>query len=881
MSFGEVLFSELELRQVAVMDAKYDPKKIEPKWQKYWASTRLFKVREDRTKKKYYLLEMFPYPSGNIHMGHVRNYTIGDVVARYKRMRGFNVLHPMGWDAFGMPAENAAIANKTHPAKWTYANIDAMRAQLKQLGFSYDWSREIATCRPEYYRWEQWLFLKMYENGMAYRKESFVNWCESCQTVLANEQVEDGLCWRCSQQVRQKRLWQWFFKTTAYADDLLAHSDQLPGWPEKVTTMQKNWIGKSFGAEIRFAVEDQDLVIPVFTTRHDTVFGATFMCLAPEHPLTVQLSRGTPQENQVAAFVDKMSMLDRSDKAVDEYEKEGVFLGVNCINPLSGKRIPIYTANFALMEYGTGAVMAVPAHDQRDFDFAKKYGLDIIVVVKPEDEDLESESLTEAYVGPGIMVNSGDFNGIENKKAMEAIAGFLEKNNLGQAEVSFRLRDWGISRQRYWGAPIPIIHCDRCGIVPVPESELPVVLPEDVEMLEGGRSPLPQLDSFVQVKCPECGHPSARRETDTMDTFVESSWYFDRYCSPQFDKGMFDPEAVDYWMPVDQYIGGVEHAILHLLYSRYYTRVLNDQGMVKFKEPFTRLLTQGMVCKETAACPKHGNLLPNEVKVVEGSRFCVHCDAPVTLGRVEKMSKSKKNVIDPNILLEKYGADTTRFFCLFAAPPERDLEWSEQGVEGGHRFLNRVWRLATEWMDQVKDVSAFEDSPVALKGAIRELSKKTHQTIMKVTHDIEDRYHFNTAISAIMELFNTMSDIKRAKNNAQQAPVMRFALETLSLLLSPIVPHFAEELWEMLGNTSSVLLAKWPSFLEEALEKDELLIVIQVNGKLRSKFSVAPDIAEETIKQMALGDEHAQKFTNGKEIKKVIYVKGKLVNIVV
>jgi leucyl-tRNA synthetase len=512
------------------------------------------------------------------------------------------------------------------------------------------------------------------------------------------------------------------------------------------------------------------------------------------------------------------------------------------------------------MEYGTGAVMAVPAHDQRDFDFAKKYGLDIIVVVKPEDEDLESESLTEAYVGPGIMVNSGDFNGMENKKAMEAIAGFLEKNNLGQAEVSFRLRDWGISRQRYWGAPIPIIHCDRCGIVPVPESKLPVV---------------------VQVKCPECGDPSARQETDTMDTFVESSWYFDRYCSPHFHEGMFDPEAVDYWMPVDQYIGGVEHAILHLLYSRYYTRVLNDQGLVKFKEPFTRLLTQGMVCKETASCPKHGYLLPNEVKAAEGSRFCVHCDAPVTLGRVEKMSKSKKNVIDPNILLEKYGADTTRFFCLFAAPPERDLEWSEQGVEGGYRFLNRVWRLATEWMDQVKDVPAFEDSPVALEGAMRELSKKAHQTIMKVTHDIEDRYHFNTAISAIMELFNAMSDIKRAKNNAQQARVMRFAMETLTLLLSPIVPHFAEELWEMLGNTRSVLLAKWPSFLEEALEKDELVIVIQVNGKLRSKFSVDPGVAEETIKQMALDDERAQKFTNGEEIKKVIYVKGKLVNIVV
>jgi leucyl-tRNA synthetase len=843
MSFGEVLFSQLELRQVAVMDAKYDPKKIEPKWQKYWDSNKLFKVREDRTKKKYYLLEMFPYPSGNIHMGHVRNYTIGDVVARYKRMRGFNVLHPMGWDAFGMPAENAAIANNTHPAKWTYANIDAMRSQLKQLGFSYDWDREIATCAPEYYRWEQWLFLKMYAKEMAYRKESFVNWCEACLTVLANEQVEAGLCWRCGQQVRQKKLWQWFFRITDYSDDLLAHSDKLPGWPEKVTTMQKNWIGKSFGAEIRFSVEKRDEVIAVFTTRHDTVFGATFMCLAPEHPLTTQLSRGTPQEKPVAEFVERMSMQDRSDRAVEEFEKEGVFLGVHCINPLSGRRIPIYTANFALMEYGTGAVMAVPAHDQRDFDFAKKYGLDIIVVVTPEDETLDADTLSEAYVGEGVMINSGEFNSMDNKKAMEEIATFLEKNNQGKKAVSFRLRDWGISRQRYWGAPIPIIHCENCGVVPVPEEDLPVVLPEAAEMLEGGNSPLPQLDSFVKVDCPKCGRSDARRETDTMDTFVESSWYFDRYCSPDFHSGMFDPQAVDYWMPVDQYIGGVEHAILHLLYSRYYTRVLNDQGLVKFKEPFTRLLTQGMVCKETVSCPKHGYLLPEEVKVADGARFCKHCDNPATLGRVEKMSKSKKNVIDPNILLEKYGADTTRFFCLFAAPPERDLEWSEQGVEGGYRFLNRVWRLATEWMDQVKDISTFDGSPAALEGAIRELYKKAHQTIMKVTRDIEDRYHFNTAISAIMELFNTMSDIKRAKNNAQQARVMRFAMETLTLLLSPIVPHFAEELWERLGNTSSVLLAKWPSFLEEALEKDELVIVIQVNGKLRSKLA-GPEIYE-------------------------------------
>ncbi|MGD1968670.1 MAG: leucine--tRNA ligase [Desulfobacterales bacterium] len=863
------------------MDAKYDPQKIESKWQAYWESTQLFKVKEDTDKEKYYLLEMFPYPSGQIHIGHVRNYTIGDVVARYKRMRGFNVLHPMGWDAFGMPAENAAIANNTHPAKWTYANINAMRAQLKRLGFSYDWDREIATCRPEYYRWEQWLFLRMYAKGMAYRKESFVNWCQSCQTVLANEQVEAGLCWRCGGPVRQKKLWQWFFRTTDYADDLLTHSDRLPGWPEKVITMQKNWIGKSYGAEIRFKVENQDIVIPVFTTRHDTVFGATFMCLAPEHPLTMQLARNTPQEKPVQAFVDRMSMQDRSDKAVEEYEKEGVFLGAHCINPLNGIRMPIYTANFALMEYGTGAVMAVPAHDQRDFDFAKKYGLDIVVVVTPSDEDLKAKTISEAYTGDGIMINSGEFDGMDNRAAMDAIAAYLEKKNLGQKEVSFRLRDWGISRQRYWGAPIPIIHCDTCGVVPVPEADLPVVLPEDVELLEGGKSPLPQLDSFVKTSCPKCGDLKARRETDTMDTFVESSWYFDRYCSPDFHKGMFDLNAVDYWMPVDQYIGGVEHAILHLLYSRYYTRVLKDQGLVKFKEPFTRLLTQGMVCKETVSCSRHGYLLPEEVRVNDTQRFCIHCDQPVAVGRVEKMSKSKKNVIDPNILLEKYGADTTRFFCLFAAPPERDLEWSEQGVEGGYRFLNRVWRLTATWMGRVKDVSAFDGKPDALEGDIRELLKKTHQTIKKVTRDIEDRYHFNTAISAIMELFNTMSAIDESEGDAETVRVMRLAIESLTLLISPIVPHFAEELWEALGHTTSVLLAPWPSYSEAALEKDDLLIVIQVNGKLRSKFSVATDTHEETIKQRALEDPRVIKFTEGKAVKKVIYVKDKLVNIVV
>ena len=867
------------------MDEKYDPQLIESKWQKNWQDTDLFRVDEDQTREKYYLLEMFPYPSGKIHMGHVRNYTIGDVVARYKKMRGFNVLHPMGWDAFGMPAENAAIANNSHPANWTYANIDNMRSQLKRMGFSYDWSRELATCRPEYYHWEQWLFLKMYEKGMAYRKESFVNWCDPCQTVLANEQVEAGMCWRCGKPVRQKKLSQWFFKVTDYADDLLLYCDRLPGWPEKVITMQKNWIGKSFGAEIRFPIEQPPegaaREIPVFTTRQDTVFGATFMVLAPEHPLVIDLSRGTEAEEEVDAFVERMSRQDRSAKTVDTFEKEGVFIGAHCINPMTQARIPIFTANFALMQYGTGAVMSVPAHDQRDFEFARKYGLEIIVVVSPEDSALDPQAMSEAYIGPGIMVNSGQFNGLSNRQALDDIAAFLDENGMGKKTVSFRLRDWGISRQRYWGAPIPMIHCTRCGIVPVPEASLPVILPEDVDMLEGGRSPLPELESFVNIDCPKCGDPGARRETDTMDTFVESSWYFERYCSPQYDKGMFDPAAVDYWMPVDQYIGGVEHAILHLLYSRYYTRVLKDMGLVNYKEPFTRLLTQGMVCKETLACTEHGFLLPEEVDGSDDHRTCSICGKKVAVGRIEKMSKSKKNVVDPNVLLDKYGADTTRLFCLFAAPPERDLEWSEQGVDGGFRFLNRVWRLFAGWMESVRGVTPFRGSVDSLDDAEKELYRKIHQTIYRVTRDIEDRFHFNTAISAVMELVNLMSATRQEDANEDTLAVMRLAMNTVILLLSPIVPHFTDELWSRLGNTSPVLQEPWPVFSKSALEKDELLIVVQVNGKLRSKFTVPADTEKDVLKEKALGDERVQKFIDDKPVRKVIVVKGKLVNIVV
>jgi len=868
-----------------MMDAKYNPRAIESKWQNNWENYDLFTVREEPGREKYYLLEMFPYPSGKIHMGHVRNYTIGDVVARYKRMRGFNVLHPMGWDAFGMPAENAAIANNTHPAQWTYENIDAMRKQLKRMGFSYDWNREIATCKPDYYRWEQWLFLQMYAKKMAYRKESLVNWCEPCQTVLANEQVEAGMCWRCGNPVRQKKLWQWFFRVTAYAEDLLQYSDRLPGWPEKVITMQKNWIGKSYGAEIRFPLEypvdDADTEIAVFTTRQDTVFGATFMVLAPEHPLVQKLSRGSDQEQAVDHFVERMALQNRSVKTVESFEKEGVFIGAYCINPLTRQRIPIYTANFALMEYGTGAVMAVPAHDQRDFEFAKKYGLKIIVVVKPAGAQLDAATMEAAYLEKGEMVNSGQFDGMDNTQALDKIAEYLEENNMGRKTVNFRLRDWGISRQRYWGAPIPIIHCDACGTVPVSEEDLPVLLPEDADMLEGGKSPLPTLETFINTTCPQCGRKDARRETDTMDTFVESSWYFERYCSPHHDKGMFDTAAVDYWMPVDQYIGGVEHAILHLLYSRYYTRVLEEVGLVTFKEPFTRLLTQGMVCKETIACPKHGFLLPEEVTDSGDERRCAKCDRQISVGRIEKMSKSKKNVIDPNILLDKYGADTTRLFCLFAAPPERDLEWSEQGVDGGYRFLNRVWRFFVDWTGLVAGAEAFIGSHESLDGPVKELYRKTHQTIFKVTRDIEDRFHFNTAISAVMELFNMMSAFDPQEASADTLAVMRLAMDNMVLLLSPIVPHFAEELWQALGHETSSLMQSWPTYSEPALEKDELLIVIQVNGKLRSRFTISADADDESIKEKALADERVQKFINDNQIKKVIVVKKKLVNIVV
>ena len=855
---------------------KYDPQKLEAKWQSFWEKERLFKVTEDPSKEKYYLLEMFPYPSGKIHMGHVRNYTIGDVVARYKRMCGKNVLHPMGWDAFGMPAENAAIENNTHPARWTYDNIKAMRTQLKRLGFSYDWDREFATCDPGYYRWEQLIFLKMYEKGLTYKKKTFVNWCEKCQSVLANEQVENGCCWRhTDKEVTIKEMDSWFLKITAYADEILDFCEKLPGWPNRVLTMQKNWIGKSSGAIIKFPLAGSDKAIDVFTTRQDTLFGATFLCFAPEHPLVKEIIKGLPQEKDVLEFVERILRIDNFVRTAEFTEKEGVFTGRYCKNPVTGEEIPIYVANFVLFDYGTGAIMAVPAHDQRDFEFARKYGISLRVVIKPPDLDLREENMTEAYVDEGILVNSGPFSGERNLKALDNIAEYLESEGAGFKTTNFRLRDWGISRQRYWGTPIPIIYCDKCGAVPVPEKDLPVILPLDLDLRPNGGSPLPFDPSFYETTCPNCGG-KARRETDTMDTFVESSWYFARYACPEYEKGPLDAAKVDYWMPVDQYIGGIEHAILHLLYSRFFTKVLRDLDYLKISEPFTRLLTQGMVCKETEKCPEHGYLYPYEVK----NGRCVLCNKEVIKGATVKMSKSKKNVIDPQILIDRYGADTVRMFCLFASPPEKDLEWSDKGVDGSYRFLNRVWRLVTDHIDELSKVTAYDGKGI-LKDELKSLYRKTHLTIKKVTADIENRFHFNTAISAVMELVNEINQLLNSKGDDKTWPVVRKAVETVVILLSPVAPHISEELWLMLGYDEKVINLAWPSYSEEALEIENRLIVLQVNGKVRSRIEVPASYGKHEIEKKALEDERIQKFINEKPIKKIIVVQNKLVNIVV
>jgi len=825
------------------MNDRYLPHEIEAKWQKRWADENALRTEVNRQCPEYYVLEMFPYPSGNLHMGHVRNYSIGDVIARFKTMQGYNVLHPMGWDAFGMPAENAAIKHGIHPAKWTWDNIANMRRQQKTLGLSYDWDREIATCHPDYYKWTQWLFLLFYERGLAYKKKAWVNWCNECGTVLANEQVIDGCCWRCDSEVVKKDLEQWFFKITAYADRLLNDLSELKGWPDRVKIMQENWIGRSTGAEFSFAVPEIQEKIPVFTTRQDTVFGVTYVVLAAEHPLVEKLIAGKPTEAAVRKFVEKIRNQSEISRTSTETEKEGMFTGAYAVNPFNGEQVPIWVANYVLYEYGTGAVMGVPAHDQRDWEFATKYNLPKRLVVQNPEQSLDLATMDGAYEGPGILVNSGQFSGMDNETAKAAIIKWLEARGIGKARVNYRLRDWLVSRQRYWGAPIPIIYCPHCGTVPVPVEDLPVLLPENVKFDRGAVSPLAQVEEFVNCTCPRCG-AKARRETDTMDTFIDSSWYFLRFTSPHSKDEPFDSAKANYWMPVDQYIGGIEHAILHLLYSRFFTKVLKDAGLINVNEPFKNLLTQGMVIKDGA-----------------------------------KMSKSKGNVVSPEEIVSTYGADTARLFILFAAPPERDLEWSDQGVEGAYRFLGRLWRIVGQYADYM-DNEVVDYNPDDLTKAERDLRRVLHTTIKRVTEDIETRYNFNTAISAIMELVNALYAFK--ENNDQPNPgLVREIISVLLRLLAPFAPHITEELWSRTIAEGSVHKQKWPAYDETALKVDEIEIVLQINGKVRDKIVVPVAIDQEKVKEMALAQERVRNLIAGKQIVKVISVPNKLVNIVV
>ncbi|MEW6056539.1 MAG: leucine--tRNA ligase [Bdellovibrionota bacterium] len=828
----------------------FDHRQIEPKWQETWKKAHFFEVQPEKGRPKYYILEMFPYPSGTIHMGHVRNYTIGDVMARYKALRGFNVMHPMGWDAFGLPAENAAIKNKTHPAKWTYSNIAYMKRQFERMGWLFDWRREAATCSADYYKWEQLFFIKMYEKGLAYRKLSTVNWCPSCNTVLANEQVEAGRCWRCENEVTTKELVQWFLKVTAYAEELLEGCDKLTGWPERVKAMQKHWIGKSEGAEILFEVADgpkRGTKIPVFTTRPDTVCGVSFMSLAPEHPLTLELAQGTSQEAKVAEFVEKVRKVDKIKRTDENYEKEGVFVGAHVLNPVTGGKLPVYAANFVLMEYGSGAVMAVPAHDVRDHAFAKKYGLPIQEVIHSETPHPSVQE--QAFTEQGCLVNSAQFSGLSSEEAKQKIPHWLQEKGLGKPTVNYKLRDWGISRQRYWGAPIPMIHCAKCGTVPVPEKDLPVILPEDVEFTGEGASPLAKSEKFLNVPCPKCAGPG-QRETDTMDTFMESSWYYLRFCSIPSAERPFVAEDVKYWCPIDQYIGGIEHATMHLLYFRFYHRVLQDLGWLPkdiSREPAEKLLNQGIVYKDGA-----------------------------------KMSKSKGNIVDPDALIQRYGADTTRLFVLFAAPPEKVLEWSDAGVEGSYRFLGRVWRMFQGNLSLIQDVQPYSAAHSDLNHVdAKKVRTKTHQTIQKVTADLEQDFRFNTAISAIMELVNEIYGFKVELSDQVGRQVLRESIESVVRLLNPFAPHLTEELWQALGNTTLLSKEKWVDHDPSAVELDVITIVVQVNGKLRANLMLSKHVDKDALAQIAAKDPKVQGHLEGKEIIRTVVVPGKLVNFVV
>jgi len=825
------------------VEEQYPFQTIEAKWQEVWNKAKPAQVTEDPAKPKYYCLVMFPYPSGsNLHMGHVRNYMIGDVIVRYKIMQGYNVLSPMGWDAFGLPAENAAIKNNIHPHEYTRKNIAVMTQQLTALDILYDWDRELATCDEEYYRWTQWIFLKFLKQGLAYKKKSPVNWCNTCHTVLANEQVINGVCWRCKEPVQKKDLDQWYLKITDYAQRLLDDLKKLEKWPERVKTMQENWIGRSEGVEFKLKIDGTDKELSVFTTRIDTVFGVTYMSIAPEHPLLRELLAGRPEEEKVKAFAEKVKLQSEIERASTEKPKEGIDTGLRVINPVNGEKVPLYAADYVLMEYGTGAIMAVPAHDQRDFEFARNHNLPIKVVIQPQDQPLQVESMREAYVQDGIQVNSGQFDGLSNREAMQKIAEWMEKEGIGKRVVNYRLRDWLISRQRYWGCPIPVIYCDTCGIVPVPEKDLPVRLPLDLPYQPAGM--LESAPDFVKTPCPQCGRP-ARRETDTMDTFIDSSWYYLRYVSPRDQEHAFHPEAVRYWMPVDQYIGGIEHAILHLLYSRFFTKVLYDQGLLEFDEPFTALFTQGMVLKD---------------------------------GQV--MSKSKGNTVSADYMLERYGIDTTRGFILFAAPPERELEWCDQGVEGIFRFLRRIWFFYQRWLEGVKSAPAM--CPDNLPAIERRIRRKLHQSIRRITEDLEDGFKFNTAIAAMMELMNELNAIPEPGASEKEArlAVMREVCITFAKLCAPFFPHLAEELWEKLGGDSSIFQQSWPQFDAAIAAEEVITIVIQVNGKVRSRLEVAPDTPQAAVEKQALADKRVQLLAEGRQPKKVIVIPKKLVNIV-
>ncbi len=858
------------------MESRYTPGEIEQKWQQVWAEQRLDQASDDASKPKFYALSMFPYPSGNLHMGHVRNYTITDVVARVRRMQGYRVLHPMGWDAFGLPAENAAIDRGIHPAQWTYQNIDQMRVQLQELGLSYDWEREVATCAPDYYRWTQWIFIQMLQMGLAYQKEAAVNWDPIDQTVLANEQVDsEGRSWRSGARVEKKLLRQWFLKITDYAEELLQDLDKLPGWPERVRTMQANWIGKSTGARVGFTTEGGD-ELPVFTTRPDTLWGATFMVLSPEHPLVETLTA----PDRVATVEDyrkEAAAKSEIDRTAEDREKTGVWMGSYAVNPVNGAKIPIWIADYVLMGYGTGAIMAVPAHDQRDFEFARKFGLPVRVVVQPEGQSIDGDTLTEAWPGDGVMVNSGPLDGMpagkgEGQSVAAAIA-WLEANGKGNGEANYRLRDWLISRQRYWGVPIPVVHCPSCGIVPVPDDQLPVTLPEDVEFSGRGASPLAQLDHWVNVPCPSCGEP-AKRETDTMDTFIDSSWYFLRYSDAKNAEEAFNADKVNGWMPVDQYVGGIEHAILHLLYSRFLTKVLRDRGLLNFDEPFQRLLTQGMVQNLTYKNPKTGKYVPSD-QVADPANPVDPTTSDALEVFYEKMSKSKYNGVDPKAVLAKYGADTARMFILFKAPPEKDLEWDDADVEGQYRFLNRVWRLVTEFASREgADINAA--LPKSLTKDEKTLRRAIHAAIKDITEDIDGDYQFNTAVSELMKLNNALGDAP-----CKDSPVYAEGVRALVLLLAPFAPHLADELWHQMGHADSVHLAPWPSVDPAALVADEITLVIQVMGKTRGTLEVPADSDQAALEKLARESDIAQKYIDGKEIKKVIVVPGKLVNFVV